>query len=63
MPIVAYSMTVTDPELVKNYTGLLQSVGKLKATGKGVKRSEKFWGDAIEQSLAKYYGGRVSQHP
>lgn len=61
MPIVAYSITVTDPELVKNYTGLLQSVGKLKTTGKAVRRSEKFWGDAIEQSLAKYYGGRVSQ--
>lgn len=60
MTVVAYKISVTDPELINNYTGLLQSVGKITA-GKGARRSEKYWGDAIEQSLAKYYGGRVSQ--
>lgn len=58
-PIIAYQVTVTEPELLNNYTNLFKAMGQLSGTKNA--RQEKLWGDRIEETLAKYYGGRVSE--
>ena len=60
MAVVAFSVTLTEPELLKNYTGLLQSVGKLPASSKGPKRTALYAENQVEASLRKYYGATTN---
>ena len=60
MTIIAYKAEISDPELLGNYQRLLKATGAI--TGGTVnKRLESQATDAIEETLAKYYGGRVSE--